>query len=84
MRKYQSLKDAMADLEKRGYQENFEEEEFCLYCRDLRLRLAPEEFSVDEEYRFEKETKPGDSYVLYAISSSAGIKGIMVDSAEQA
>ncbi|RYG45863.1 MAG: phosphoribosylpyrophosphate synthetase [Chitinophagaceae bacterium] len=82
MKNYQTLADAVVDLEKRGYQENFEEEEFCLYCRDLRLRLPAEEFSVDEVYRFENDASTGDNAVLYAISSSFGIKGIKVDAVE--
>lgn len=82
MKGYKSLEDAMTDLDRRGYTASFEEEHFCLYCRDLSLRLSPEEFEVDEVYRFEKEEESEENCVLYAISSSAGLKGVMVDSVE--
>ncbi len=81
MKNYESLIDALNDLRKRGYEIDFAAETFCLYCGDLDLRLNPEEFHVDEIYRFEKESTPGGSATLYAISSSSsGIRGTLVDS----
>jgi hypothetical protein len=80
MQNYHSLIDALADVKSRGYTEDFSLEPSCLYCGDLDLRLNPEEFHVDEFYRFEGDSNPEDSAVLYAISSSAGVKGTLVDS----
>lgn len=79
MKNYQSLVDALTDLKNRGYEADFEIEPNCLYCGDLDLRLQPEEFSVNEVYRFEEDSSPDDSSILYAISSSAGVKGTLVD-----
>lgn len=79
MKTYDSLIDALDDLKKRGYDADFATQTVCLYCSDLDLRLNPEEFSVDEIYRFEGECNPDDSSVLYAISSSTGVKGTLVD-----
>lgn len=80
MQNFQSLIDALADVKSRGYTEDFSLEPSCLYCGDLDLRLTPEEFHVDEFYRFEGDSNPEDSAVLYAISSSSGVKGTVVDS----
>ena len=79
MKNYESLVDALDDLRKRGYEADFETETACLYCGDLDLRLYPEEFTVDEVYRFEGDSSPEDSAVLYAITSATGVKGILVD-----
>lgn len=79
MKNYDSLIDALDDLKKRGYEADFATQTVCLYCGDLDIRLNPEEFNVDEVYRFEGESNPDDSAVVYAISSSAGIKGTLVD-----
>jgi len=54
MKNYESLIDALGDLKRRGYKEDFETELTCLYCRTLALRLKPEEFTVEEVYRFEE------------------------------
>lgn len=79
MKNYESLVDALDDLKQRGYEADFATDSACLYCGDLDLRLNPEEFNVDEVYRFEGDSTPDDSAVLYAISSSTGVKGTLVD-----
>jgi len=79
MKNYESLVDALDDLRKRGYEADFATDTSCLYCGDLDLRLYPEQFNIDEVYRFEESSDPGDNVVLFAISSSTGLKGTLVD-----
>jgi hypothetical protein len=79
MKNYDSLVDALNDLRKRGYEADFSTQSVCLYCGDLDLRLDPEDFNIDEFYRFEGDSNPDDSAVVYAISSSTGVKGILID-----
>ncbi|HEY5822786.1 MAG TPA: phosphoribosylpyrophosphate synthetase [Cyclobacteriaceae bacterium] len=79
MKTYESLVDALADLKKRGYKEDFKQESACVSCYVLDLWIAPEQFNVDEIYRFEANSNPDDNSVLYAISSYTGIKGTLVD-----
>jgi len=79
MKNYESLVDALKDLKARGYTQYFEMEYSCIYCGLLDLRLNPEEFTVDEVYRFEDDSNPDDGSVLYVISSTAGVKGTLVD-----
>lgn len=80
MENFKSLPDALNDLRKRGYKTDFSVETFCLYCGDLDMRLSPEQFKVDEEYRFGGDAAHEEDTVLVAITSSTGIKGILVDS----
>jgi len=82
MKNYESLVDALNDLKKRGYTADFATDTICLYCGDLDLRLDPEEFHVDEVYRLDGDASPGGNSVIYAISSSNGIKGTLVDAYE--
>jgi hypothetical protein len=79
MTNYESLVDALDDLRKRGYAADFATEQMCLYCGDLDLRLHPEDFNIDEVYRFEGDSSADDSAVLYAITSTSGLKGTLVD-----
>ena len=79
MKNYDSLVDALSDLRQRGYEADFATESFCLYCGELDIRLNPEAFHVDEVYRFEGDSSPDDTSVLYAISSSVGLRGTLVD-----
>lgn len=79
MKSYDTLSEALQDLKLRGYNQDFNLHPEWIECPPLKLRLAPEEFHIDEVYRFEGMTNPDDSSVLYAISSTSGIKGVLVD-----
>ncbi|MEJ1241858.1 phosphoribosylpyrophosphate synthetase [Chryseolinea sp. T2] len=80
MKTYDSLIDALTDLKKRGYEHDFRKDPTCLYCFAYNLRFTPEQFTVDEVYRFEEDSNPDDNSVLYAVSSHTGMKGTVVDS----
>ncbi len=80
MHYYQTVTEAVADLSKRGYQLNFNLRREYISCADQDLHLRPDEFQIDETYRFEGETDPGDEMIVYAVSSPAReIRGILVN-----
>ena len=79
MRTYESLVDALTDLKDRGYSFDFKKEFSSLYCQELNLWIEPEQFNVDEYYRFEEGSDPDDNSIVYAISSIHGVKGVLVD-----
>jgi hypothetical protein len=79
MNNYDSPADALDDLRKRGYDADFDLQSNCLYCSNLDLRLYEEEFHIDEVYHFEGDANPGDSAVIYALTSPTGVKGTIVD-----
>ncbi|WP_448606812.1 phosphoribosylpyrophosphate synthetase [Paenimyroides ceti] len=79
---YDTLSEAVNDLIKRGYTTDFlvHEEKDCFLCEQGTLELSPEEFYIDEFYRFEGMTDPGDESIVYAISSpKLGIKGLVIN-----
>ena len=84
MKNYESLGDALSDLKKKGYEDDFATESFCLYCSDLDMRLDPEDIHVDEIDRVEGNSNTRDSTTVYAISTSAGVKGTLVVDADGA
>lgn len=80
---YETLSEAVNDLEKRGYTTDFlvMEEKECLYCSKNDLELAPEDFVIDEVYRFEGMTDPADESIVFAISSPRyEVKGLVINS----
>ncbi len=79
-RNYDTLVEAINDLKSRGYVEDFNRKENCLECKSNSLNITPKEFVVDEMYRFEGESNPADSSIVYAIvSEKHGLKGVLVD-----
>ena len=77
---YETLSETLNALNKRGYTEDLNLQSDCLECPSQQLKLHPEEFEIDEVYRFEGMTNPADNSVVYAISSEKlGVKGVLVD-----
>ena len=77
---YDTLSEAVEDLKRLGYQDDFELKKDCIVCNRIDKKLNPEDFTVDQMYRFEGMSSTGDNSVLYAISSSDGkLKGLIVD-----
>ena len=75
---YETVTEAVEGLSKRGYDANFNLSSDYIACETLGLKLSADEFQIDETYRFEGQTDPGDEMVVYAISSHTGHKGILV------
>jgi hypothetical protein len=80
MKPYVTLSETMNDLRKEGYTEDFNLLQDCLECRNGQFKVFANEFKVDQYYRFEGQSDPGDSAILYAISSDRyNLKGVLVN-----
>src|SRR6478736_4132533 len=79
MKNFETLSEAMADLSMRGYTNDFNLHPEWIECPPLNLRFGPTDFHVDEVHRFEGLNDPDDSSILFAIRSTAGVKGLLVD-----
>ncbi|MDQ4141185.1 MAG: phosphoribosylpyrophosphate synthetase [Bacteroidota bacterium] len=79
MKQYDTLVEALKDLESRGYKYNFNVAQDCLECAEISLKLYPQDFDVTEFYRFEGPTDPADNSILYAIEGKNGTKGVLVN-----
>src|SRR6478736_1665879 len=79
MQTFDTLSEAIQDLKTRGYYNDFNLHPEWIECSPMNLKFKPTEFHVDEVYRFEGITNPDDSSILFAIQSSNGVKGVLVD-----
>jgi hypothetical protein len=79
MESYETVVEAINGLKEKGYTNDFNLHPDWIECEPMKLKMSPEEFHVDEVHRFEGMTNPDDSTVLYAISSSRGLKGVLMD-----
>lgn len=82
MRSFETLSEALNDLTLRGYTLDFvlHTEKDCLICRKTTRQLSSDDFEIDEFYRFEGDTDPGDEMVVYALSSDKyNVKGVVVN-----
>jgi hypothetical protein len=80
MTNYRTLSEAVNSLTRKGYIYNFNIKPDCLECIENKVILRPTDFEIDEIHRFEGMNDPGDSNILYAISSyDQKLKGLLVD-----
>lgn len=62
-----------------GYEEDFNLLDEKLKSPREREEFLSQEFVVDKVYRFEGPSNPGDEATLYAITTSQGRKGVLLD-----
>lgn len=79
-RDFDTLSEAINTLKKEGYTEDFNLLQESIVCRNRSFEVFAEDFEVDEFYRFEGMSDPGDNSILYAISSKKhDLKGVLVN-----
>lgn len=80
MAQYVTLSQTMNELRKEGYVEDFNLQQNCLECRNGQFKIFTDEFKIDKYFRFEGDSNPSDSSILYAISSDTHqLKGLLVN-----
>jgi hypothetical protein len=77
MYQYATVSEAINDLKKRGFSEDFNLQENCLVCNSKKYN--PDDFEISEVYRFEGATDPADEAIVYGIESTDGTKGSLVN-----
>lgn len=76
---YATKTEAIIDLQKRGYDQDFIlKDEYLFYVQQSEL-IEPDEFEITETYRFEGKRRSCDNYVIYGISGiNKDIRGILM------
>lgn len=74
-----SLVVVMAEVEKMGFTSQFEVIEKNLVSLKTDKHFSPDQVTIVHFYRFEGESNPDDSSILYAIATSDQEKGTLVD-----
>lgn len=79
MAQNQTLSQRMNSLRDKGYTEDFNIVDDKLEHKSKSTEYKIDDFKVDEVYRFEGMSNPADNSILFAISTSDGHKGMLVD-----
>ena len=77
---YTSMVKAIEDLSRKGYTGNFSVTEDGFLDDGNGNTFLPTEVELNEFHRFEGETNPSDSSILYVLQTKSGIMGTVVDS----
>lgn len=73
---YETVSKAIEELRSQGYTTDFNLEENAIVCSVG--KFSANDFEVDDVYRYEGDSDPGDEAAVYAIKSSNRLKGILV------
>ena len=77
---YNTLVDAIKDLQEKGYTVDFNLHDEGLESKDQKKIWCSDDLEVVKYYRFEGMTSPDDSSILYVIETRDSQKGLLVDS----
>lgn len=76
---YDTLSEAMNKLKEKGFDYEFDFKDAHLCCASDHREFGSDELKIIEIHRFEGMTDPDDSSILYAVESTDGAKGLVVD-----
>ncbi|MBZ9779298.1 phosphoribosylpyrophosphate synthetase [Psychroflexus sp. CAK8W] len=79
MKKKDTLSETMNALRDKGYTDDLNLLDDKIENRTKSKKYPIDEFEVDEYFRFEGMANPADNSILYAIKTSDGHKGMLVD-----
>lgn len=80
MKDYGTLSQAINKLKlEEGYKHDFNLLDEEIEIKSENATFGVEEFEVDKVLRFEGMSNPDDNAILYAITTSKGHKGVLVD-----
>ena len=77
---YGTLVEAIQELQKRGFSHNLRVNENGQLEDSNGDKYGSPEVKLVEFHRFEGLSNPSDSSIVYALETSAGVKGAVVDS----
>ena len=76
---YETLSEAMNKLKEQGFTHEFDYKDARLSCASENREFGCNELKVVEIHRFEGISDPEDNSILYAVESTDGVKGLVVD-----
>ena len=77
---YDTLSQAVKGLQDKGYNQDLNLHSDYIECKALDVKMYTDQFEIDEMHRFEGDSNPADSSILFAVSSKAfQLKGLLID-----
>ncbi len=74
-----TLSECVTSVVKKGYRDNMQMTLQGLYSATMKKTYRPEEIVIIDFFRFEGESDPADSAILYVIETNDGDKGTLID-----
>ena len=75
-----SVIEIIESLREEGYIHDFSIKNDELCCNSEGGKYKPDELIIEKTERYEGDSNPSDSAIIYAITAKDGTKGVLVDS----
>ncbi len=75
----ETLRCVVDELSRRGYTEHFRAFAGGLQALVTGQRFAPKDLKIRGYYRFEGVSDPDDMAIVYAIETTGGVRGVLID-----
>jgi hypothetical protein len=75
----ETLRRVIDELSRRGYTEHFRAVDGGLLALGTGQRFAPKDLKIRGYYRFEGVSDPDDMAIVYAIETTSGVRGVLID-----
>jgi hypothetical protein len=75
-----SLLEVLAELKKTGHSHTFTIAEGRAHVEETGDYFSPSALKIVGDYRIEGDSNPDDEVIVYAIASSNGVKGVIINS----
>lgn len=69
----------MDTLSEKGFRYTFKVKEHGLVCIENAQRIPAQRVSLHGIYRYEGESNPDDSEIIYAVETDSGMRGVIID-----
>ena len=76
---YETVSIAINDLKKRGFSSTFTIDQGQAICLETKQSFLPTEMTIIEYHRFEGDSSADDMSILYVLTCTNGVKGIILD-----
>ena len=76
---YDNILEALADLNKKGYNQNFSLTPKGLYCPLTLQTFTANNVKLIESHRFEGESDMEDMAIIYVLEATNDCKGVIID-----
>jgi hypothetical protein len=73
------MQEVLAELADKGFTHHFRIDGNRLISNESKKSFSSDEVNLVDQYRFEGESDPGDSSILFALETNAGEKGTVIN-----
>ncbi|MEP7146982.1 MAG: phosphoribosylpyrophosphate synthetase [bacterium] len=74
-----TVPELIQKLREKHFIHDFCVKDHSLYCNETSETFSEEELLIERIYRYEGDSDPGDTTIVYGITAKSGTQGVLID-----